>query len=516
MTPSSARLLHHDVRGAPRRAVRRAARWVAVVVVALSAATTAVLALGGVSADVGPLTTRLHLALATGGGTQVDLEPFGRITLDTHAGPLRLRARVEEVRPSEVGALVRAGLSSRDVREGVTAQVRDGVVDLARRSAVVGLVGAALGCALVFHRWRAVLVGVVATATALGVSGVVAAATFRSEAVAEPAFDGLLSGAPALLGRVAGARVALDAQARRVSELTSNIAQLYTALDARAADPADDAVRVLWVSDLHNDTAAYGVMATLVERFDVAAVLDTGDSTDLGSPAENGLHAAKGTFGVPYVWVRGNHDSAGTQAYLAGLPGVTVLDGGAVAEVAGLRVAGTGDPRFTPVRRVLADEGAREELLAAGADLAAAVRASPQDVDVALVHEPGMAPPLHGEVPLVLDGHVHERRSQVVAGTLELTQGSSGGAGLRSFDGEGAQPLEMSVLHLDADTGDLLAVDDITIGGVGQRSISLERRSAESYALQDPPATAPQDPPATAPEAPTGTAPQAPGAEVAG
>ena len=35
---------------------------------------------------------------------------------------------------------------------------------------------------------------------------------------------------------------------------------------------------------------------------------------------------------------------------------------------------------------------------------------------------------------------------------------------------------------IDADTGDLLAVDDITIGGVGQRSISLERRSAESYA----------------------------------
>ena len=107
----------------------------------------------------------------------------------------------------------------------------------------------------------------------------------------------------------------------------------------------------------------------------------------------------------------------------------------------------------------------------------------------------------------MLDGHVHERRSRVVDGTLELTQGSSGGAGLRSFDGGEALPLQMSVLHLDADTGDLLAVDDITIGGVGQRSISLERRSAESYAedveAAEPPATAtPSQPAPAVPSAP--------------
>lgn len=476
----------------------RAARRVAVVVVAISAAAVAVLSLGSVDAAVGPLTARLHVGLALHGGTQVDLEPFGRITMDTHAGPLRLRADVEEVRPAEVSALVRQGITSRGVRERVTAEVREGVQSLVGRCVLVGLGGAALGCALVFHRWRAVLAGVLAAAAALGVSGAVAAATFRSEAVAEPGFDGLLSQAPALVGGVAGASVALDAHARRVSELTSNIAQLYTALDAPVADPADDAVRVLWVSDVHNNRGAYDAMAALVERFDVAAVLDTGDSTDLGTPAETSLHTAMGSFGVPYVWVRGNHDSSGTQDFVAGLPGVTVLDDGAVTEVAGLRVAGTGDPRYTPVKRVQGDEGAREELAAAGEVLARAVRASPQDVDVALVHEPGMAPPLHGEVPLVLDGHVHERRSQVVKGTLELTQGSSGGAGLRSFDGGEAQPLQMSVLHLDADTGDLLAVDDITIGGVGERSISLERRSAASYAedAREAPATATPSSPA--------------------
>ena len=470
-------------RSAPARA-RRAVRVLLVVLVAVAAAAGAVGALGGVRSEVGPLTASLQLGLSARGGTQVDLAPFGRIRMDTHVGPLRLSAGVEEVRPAEVGPLVRQGLGSREVREGITADLRAGVVDLAARSALVGLLAAAAACALVFHRWRAVLVGVVAAATGMAACAGVAVTTFRSTAVAEPAFDGLLAQAPALLGEVADASVALDAHARRVSELTSNIAQLYTALDAPTGDPSQDAVRLLWVSDIHNDPSAYEVMTSLVDRFDVDAIVDTGDSTDLGSVAENSLHTAKGGFGVPYAWVRGNHDSSGTQEFLASLPGVVVLDDGEVVEVAGLRLAGIGDPRFRPVRAAQSTEGVlqgRAQLQSAGARLAEVIRSAPEEVDVALVHEPSMAVPLLGTVPLVLQGHTHERAARTVDGTLELTQGSSGGAGLRSFDGGAALPLQMSVLHLAPDDGRLLAVDDITIGGVGQRSVSLERRTAASY-----------------------------------
>lgn len=114
----------------------------------------------------------------------------------------------------------------------------------------------------------------------------------------------------------------------------------------------------------------------------------------------------------------GNHDSSVTQEYLASLPNVTVLDGGAVVEAAWVRWAGIGDPRYTP---------------------------------------------------MILDGHVHERREQRVDGILELTQGSSGGAGLRTFDGEGTCPMEMAILHFDPDDHSLLAVDQITVSGVEEQ-----------------------------------------------
>ena len=44
------------------------------------------------------------------------------------------------------------------------------------------------------------------------------------------------------------------------------------------------------------------------------AVLDTGDITDWGSQPENRLITRVGTYDVPYVYIRGNHDSAATAA----------------------------------------------------------------------------------------------------------------------------------------------------------------------------------------------------------
>ena len=53
-------------------------------------------------------------------------------------------------------------------------------------------------------------------------------------------------------------------------------------------------------------------MRQVVDQFDVDAVLDTGDITDWGSEPENRLITSVGTLDVPYVYIRGNHDSAAT------------------------------------------------------------------------------------------------------------------------------------------------------------------------------------------------------------
>lgn len=469
-------------------------RVAAAVVVALVAAGAATATAGGVSASVGPVDARLVLVPSLTGGTQVQVPPLGELELDTHAGPLALRAEVDGLRLDDARTLIFRGTTAASVGEELTADLRSAVVRLVVRSALVALAAGALACLVVFRRRRAVLTGTAGVAVALLATGGLAAATADSRALAEPRYTGLLSRAPALVGDLASVGSRFDVYQTRVAALTGSVSRLYSALSGLpdTATTGDDDVRVLWVSDVHNNPEAYRLMSTLVTEFGVSAVVDTGDSTDFGSDAEAQLLTPMAGFGVPYLWVRGNHDSAVVQTAVGNLGGdVVVLDDGDTYEVAGIRFAGTGDPRFNPSSFVVNDS-AREQLTAAGERLASALDASAaagEPVDVALVHEPPMALPLVGKVPLVLDGHTHQRASAAAGdgdgegdgGTLLLTQGSSGGAGLRTLVGDEPLPLQMSVLHFDPDDATLLAVDDVTVGGVGQDSATVERRTAASY-----------------------------------
>src|SRR5699024_11820700 len=77
----------------------------------------------------------------------------------------------------------------------------------------------------------------------------------------------------------------------------------------------------------------------------VDVVVHTGDIVAWGTPLENELLHRIGTLDVPYVYVSGNHDGAAAAATIDAQTTAMVLDN-EVVEVAGLRIAGIGDPRF--------------------------------------------------------------------------------------------------------------------------------------------------------------------------
>jgi predicted phosphodiesterase len=213
----------------------------------------------------------------------------------------------------------------------------------------------------------------------------------------------------------------------------------------------------------------------VVEQFGVDAVLDTGDITDWGSEPENRLITTVGDLDVPYVYVRGNHDSAATAALIAQQPNATVLAGTAVT-VAGIGIVGVADPRFTPDKTTGDDDAGDEVLVQTGETLAEVAAEQSEPPAVALVHDPKQAPPLDGVVPLVLAGHTHDRKVTALDdGTLLMVQGSTGGAGLRGLEGEFPEPLTCTVLYFDPDTGELQAYDEITLGGLGETEVTIQR-----------------------------------------
>jgi len=182
-----------------------------------------------------------------------------------------------------------------------------------------------------------------------------------------------------------------------------------------------------------------------------------------------------GTLGVPYVYIRGNHDSAATAALIAAQPNATVLAGTATT-VDGIGIVGVADPRFTPDKTTGDDDTGDDVLVQTGVTLAEVAEERPEPPAIAMVHDPKQAPPLDGVVPLILAGHTHNRKVSVLDdGSRLMVEGSTGGAGLRGLEGEYPEPLTCTVLYLDPDTGALRAYDEITLGGLGETEVTIQR-----------------------------------------
>ncbi len=445
-------------------------------VIGLLGALLGLLVAGDVTRQVGPFTASLSLRPALTGGTVIELPPLGELQLDTHHTPVLLDVRVTQLRGDAARAIAADPDSLRGLGAEVNRDLRAGLRVLLVRTALVTVAGAAVLGLLVFRRSRLILACAGTGLAALAGIGGATALTVDQRALAEPRYTGLLASAPTAVGDVRDIVARFDAYSLQLGRLVTNVSKLYAATSRLPVfTPADGTIRVLHVSDLHLSPSSYDVIGSVVEQFGIQLVLDTGDSTDLGSAPEARYVDDIAALSVPYAWVRGNHDSGLVQQAVAEQPNATVLDGPDIVTLAGLRLLGLGDARFTPDKSTRDDDAPASVREQQGERLLAAVRAAAGPPDVVLVHDPLAAAPLLGQVPLVLTGHTHQRTAETVDGTTVLTEGSTGGAGLRALESEDPTPVTLTVLYLDAVTKRLQAYDEITLGGLGATDASIRR-----------------------------------------
>ncbi|MEO8329579.1 MAG: metallophosphoesterase, partial [Candidatus Nanopelagicales bacterium] len=438
---------------------RRIAKVLLVIVVALVGATAGLLVAGSRTDQVGPLIVKSTVSLASAGDTVIDVPPLGSITLDSHDGPLGIHAEVEGI-DSDVTAGLLQGAPDIGTKDEVISDVRTMLLWTYLQALVAMAVGAALAVLLVWRKPRraaltaAVTCGLVLAAAGFGVL------TWNDRALAEPRYSGLLVYAPRIVGSADDVINDFELYGDQLAALVGNVSKLSAAVTSLPNfEPNPQTVRVLQVSDIHLNPSVWPIMRTIIEQYDVDVVADTGDIADHGTAAEVPLMDPISTLGVPYVYVRGNHDSTLIQDAVASQPNAVVLTGEPV-QVEGLRFLGEGDPRFTPDKDAVTSS---DEVVAMGETLAAKAATLSDPVDVVMVHDPTAAPPLVDAAPLILAGHVHERRvEQLDDDTLLLVQGSTGGAGLRALESEEPTPLTFSVLYFDKVTGLLQARDEIT------------------------------------------------------
>jgi predicted phosphodiesterase len=509
--------------------------WLRVVVFALAGATLAVLLFGRVAAKVGPFETTMSVRPSFSGNTIVQLAPLGSVRLDTHDWPVTFTMRVDQLGVADAEAIADNPARLERLGDDAADQVRSAIISLAVRCAIVGLLGGVVGALAARVSWRTALGGAGVGALLVVSLGAGSWVTFRSEAVAEPRYTGLLTRAPTAVGNLETVLDRFGEYREQLSDLVDNMATLYLAgAELPTFQPeSDDLIRVLHVSDIHLNPQAFDMIDRLVDQFGVDVVADTGDITDWGSGPEAQFVSQVGRIDVPYVYVRGNHDSLATQAAVAAQDNSVVLDGGA-ENIAGLRFWGIGDPRFTPDKSEEVEGTEQERALALAPEVVDGVEEDqPPAIDVVMVHDERMAADLGGVVPLVLAGHTHEPTDTIIeppdpeededadtsdgedadedaddqdAGdedadttggdganedadgtattdgddepeieTRLLVEGSTGGAGLRGLQGDDPEPLTATILYFDPDESALVAYDRLSVAWLEDAGATIQR-----------------------------------------
>ncbi|GIJ45683.1 membrane protein [Virgisporangium aliadipatigenens] len=496
-----------------RERLRRFASACGLVAVSIVGIVIGILVAGHTDEDLGPFRAEYSITPSLYGGSEVVIPPLGSLHLDSHHGPAHLRVRLETLDQKRTQALVKDPAAIEQASDRATEDVARGVRRLIWKTAGASVLGAMILSALIYRNTRRVAgAGSVAVLLLLS-SGVAAAGTFRPDSIQEPRFEGLLANAPAVVGDARRIADRYEEYQKQLQRMVANVGRIYSTVSGLPVyEPDATTTRVLHVSDLHLNPAAWSVMKQVVAQFNINFIIDTGDINDWGSQPEASYVGSISDMGVPYVYVRGNHDSELTAQAVARNANAKVLDN-QVIEVNGLVIAGIGDPRFTPDKTASSEEGAVE---GTGQSLAVTMANAGRPVDIALVHDPLAAAPLAGACPVVLAGHRHKRNVERIGPesgpipkdgrTILMTQGSTGGAGLRGLEKEEPTPLALSVLYFDQEHK-LQAYDDITLGGTGQSEVSLQRNIVRpDEAIKGTPTPSPSTSESGSP-APSGSAP---------
>jgi predicted phosphodiesterase len=434
--------------------------------------------LAGTSSEFGPFSVSFDLGWGWPGESRLVIPLLGEIKAYTHRWPVIFSLRVEKIDPALLQHEL-AGYANPQEYLGVLLPRLQQffyffLVKLVVLGGVAGGVVSLLFGRRDFHRlWRAVAAGFCAVLLFLGS----VALDYDREAFKNPRYEGMLAFAPWVLQVIDQGLSYLPELSERLSLVAGNMDRLVTQVDLLTPlAKADGEVKILHVSDIHNNPAAFEFIKPLIEGFAVDLVVDTGDLTDYGTAVETGLAGIIKTLAVPYLFIPGNHDSPEVINSLNRLPNLIILRRGTY-DFQGLTILGWEDPAARNSGVLLAEE---EELAEEAEALAGYLESLSENVDLLATHNKKLAGKVKGRIPVILHGHDHRAAVSNEGETYFINAGTSGAAGLRGLEND-PPPYSVALLRFNRSKEPgpgasyrLSAVDLVRVYSLGGK-LTLER-----------------------------------------
>lgn len=393
------------------------------------------------------------------GRSEFHFPPFGFVRARTHFSPLRLSVSLQSVDLEGLRGLVFSGMSQEQIYERLLYPARIILFGFVLRLLFLAALGGGLGAALVGPKhWKDFLRGGGCGLIVMLLLLVLTVSTFSPGGFKNPEYRGMLQAAPWMVDLAQEAFTGVENLAEHVRVMSSNLYDFLQQVENLGQVGLEDTdLKVLHVSDIHNNPVALNLVDRIVHTFAVDLVIDTGDLTDFGSPLEAELLSRLDDLPVPYLIALGNHDSPTIAQHLEDIPAVTLL-GGEIVEVSGLRILGVPDPAAT---RATMTPTSPAELETAVEQLEGLLAVT--SPDLLATHDWRLAMPFVGRVPVILHGHTHSTLIREIEDTIVINAGTSGGAGIRGLQSREEIPYTLVMLHYsDEEEGwRVLAADTI-------------------------------------------------------
>ncbi|MTI79300.1 MAG: hypothetical protein FH758_00250 [Firmicutes bacterium] len=443
--------------------------------------------LGDSNLSIEGLEFHVNTTLAFNGSTQIEIPPLGLIRAQTHDTPLKITIRLNNINLEQIQDILANEPNQnkifKQVEQRLRWEVRRFVVELLLLAATAGLFSAfALRSSNLVEYLKAALVGV-------AVVGLLLFATYKdynTEQFNNPEFEGALKAAPWMIGIAERTVAKIDTLSHKLQLVAQNFNELYQQIDnLNPIEATEGNIKVLHVSDIHNNPAAIQFIGRMSQLFSVNFILDTGDISDFGTPLEGLLLDRIADLSVPYLYIAGNHDSPDIISKMNEIDNVIVAEN--LVEFSGLRIMGFHDP----ASQTQEIEPPPPEVVAEHIDyindfISSEVKDSGKPIDILALHSPYIAKPLAGTIPAVVFGHNHQYKVSQKNKSVLVNAGTSGASGLGTLQETKRRPYSVMLLHFNKtnNTTRLLAVDSIQVDSETgefsmQRHLFAERKQPE-------------------------------------
>ncbi|MBM7556030.1 metallophosphoesterase family protein [Halanaerobacter jeridensis] len=391
-----------------------------------------------------PFDVELDLAISRQPQTTLQFPPIGELSAVTHWPPVNLKLTLKAIHEDKLEDII-SDLENKEelfsfLQERGRIILRFFLLRLIFLATIAGIIGAGI---VEFNYSSLFLGGTIGALIIIIISSLVYY-SYDINQFQDPDFEGMLEAAPWMLGLIEEGISDIEQLSYEMQLIASNMATLFNKIDSlRPLSRVAGDIKVLHVSDIHNNPLAINFIKQIVDSFAVDMVIDTGDITDYGSPLEVKLIKELKQLSVPYIFVPGNHDSPNIIEELKKFSTVHVLRKN-IIEIKGIKIAGWEDPSSLGNQ---VEVVAGEELVSFQQQLVKLIARAKPPPDIVAVHQFELAKPLLSKIPLLIHGHDHSFKIYDQNGTLIIDAGTTGAAGIRGLKSKKGIPYSVALLH---------------------------------------------------------------------